>query len=199
MRCAALLALALLTLAPACKKAAIDTGPKAPVGISHPDLPCSEGTIGLGTPPPDGLEIYCALWFPDGKVVRMGPAIEWHSAARKKAQGSYADDKRTGPWQYWHPNGVIAEQGSFIAGNKEGPWVAFHENGERASEGEFIGGKEVGAWTFWSEDGLTRTEGKYDSYGLREGTWVDHSADDKPLRERKYRNGRLINQREYDQ
>ncbi|MEZ4320151.1 MAG: hypothetical protein R3F61_21910 [Myxococcota bacterium] len=193
-----LFVLAALTLAAGCKKPAVDTGPKGPVGITHPELPCAEGTIGLGAPPPEGNEIYCARVYPDGKITRQGPAIEWYSASRKKAQGAYMEDKKSGPWQVWHPNGAVQEQGSYVAGNKEGPWVAFHANGERASEGEFIGGNEAGTWTFWSEDGLTRTEGKYDNFGQRTGTWVDHSADDKPLRERNYRNGRLINQREYD-
>jgi len=196
MRWTALLLLSLTVLG--CKKNAIDTGPRGPVGITHPDLPCAEGTIGLGTPPPEGLEIHCARVHPDGKIIWQGPAIEWHSPSRKKAQGSYVDGKKSGPWQMWHPNNSIMEQGSYIAGNKEGPWVAFHSNGERASEGEYIAGYKVGPWVFWSEDGLTRTEGSFDNYGKRTGIWVDHGADDTPLRERKYRDGRLIFQREID-
>ncbi len=181
-----------------CKKAPVDTGPAQPVGIQHPELPCAEGTIGLGAPPPEGNEIYCARVFPDGTTTRQGPAIEWHSATRKKAQGTYMADRKSGPWQMWHPNGAVEAQGSFVAGKKEGRWVTFHTNGERASEGEFIADQPIGMWTYWSDDGLTRTEGKYDNYGNREGKWIDYGADDTPLRERNYRNGRLTNQREYE-
>jgi hypothetical protein len=181
----------------ACKKAPIDSGPTGPVGINHPDLACAEGTIGLGAAPPDGMEVYCARVFEDGRIVRQGPSIQWHSASRRAGTGVWLDGKRSGAWQTWHANGAAHEQGTYIGGMKEGPWIAFHTNSERASEGEFVGGKENGAWTFWSEDGLTRTEGVY-NLGNREGKWIDYGPDDKPVRERNYRNGRLINQREYD-
>lgn len=189
--------LAALTLAGACKKAPVDTGPKGPQGISHPDLACAEGTIGLGAAPPDGLEVYCARVFEDGRTVRQGPSIQWHGASRRAAIGSWMDGKRSGNWQTWHPNGSAHEQGNYIAGVREGIWIAFHASGERASEGEYVNGKEHGRWVYWSDDGLTRTEGNFD-LGLREGTWLDHGPDDKPVRERKYRNGRLINQREIE-
>lgn len=190
-------AVSLLILAVACKKAAVDTGPQMPVGIQHPDLPCTNGTIGMGEPPPAGTEIYCARVYPDGRIQRQGPAIMWHSPSRRKAQGAFLDDRKSGAWQMWHPNGAVAGQGSFVADNKEGAWVEFHGNGERASEGDYVGGKETGKWMYWSEDGLTRTEGKYDAYGKRQDSWIDYGADDQPIRERIYRNGRLVNQREY--
>lgn len=179
-----------------CKKQVVDNGPKQPVGINHPDLDCPPGSIGLGAAPPNGLEIYCARVDPyTNAVTRQGPAITWHSATRRASTGAYSEGKKNGQWVYWAPTGTPEAQGSYSGDKKDGLWTTFHPTGEKASEGSYVGGREEGRWTFWAEDGLSRSEGMYE-YGGRVGKWIDFDADGKPVRERTYRNGRLVTQRE---
>lgn len=187
-----LLAVALV----ACKKQVVEQKPTGPVGIQHPDLDCPTGTIGMGEPPPNGREIYCARVDPyTNTVTRQGPAITWHSPTRRASRGTYSEGRKNGPWTYWSPAGSPEKQGSYAGDKMDGLWVTFHGNGEKASEGTYVSGREEGRWTFWAEDGSSRSTGSYE-IGQRVGTWTDFDADDKPLRERTYRNGRLVTQRE---
>lgn len=179
-----------------CKKATVETGPKAPVGITHPDLDCPPGTIGMGAAPPTGMEVYCARVDPyTGSATRHGPAIAWHSQTRRASTGAFADGKKSGQWVYWSPAGTPQKQGAYTAGREDGLWTTFHATGDKASEGTFVSGREEGRWTFWGEDGLSRSEGMYE-YGGRVGKWLDYGADGEALRERLYRNGRMVTQRE---
>lgn len=169
------------------------TGPELPVG--HPDLKCPAGTAAAGYAPPNGWEVWCEKFLADGTEVREGPSISWHPNEQRKAEGSWADGKQHGPWLYWFPTGTPESQGSFAMGNKEGVWTTFQSNGERASEGQFVSGAEHGPWVYWNTDALTRTEGSY-VLGNRDGIWRDYGPDDKPVRERVYRDGRMITMRE---
>ena len=74
-------------------------------------------------------------------------------------------------------------------------WTSYHPSGDRASEGQMVDGKENGRWTYWNNETLSRTEGEY-ILGDRDGIWMDFGPDDRPLRERTYRAGRLVSQRE---
>ena len=169
------------------------TGPGWPVG--HPDLQCPAGTAPNGYAPPHGWEVWCEKPLPNGTSLREGPSLTWHANEQRKAEGSYADGRQNGPWLYWFPTGTPESQGSFAMGAKEGVWTTFQANGERSSEGQFVSGAEHGPWTFWNADVLTRTEGSY-VLGNRDGVWLDYGPDDKPVRERIYREGRMITMRE---
>ncbi len=176
-------------------------GPKAsnPViatGASvHPDLQCPPGTLPAGTPPPQGREVWCELRPVGGAPVRQGPSIAWHENGKRAAQGPYLAGKRHGRWTFWHPNGVPAKQGSFAQGLEEGVWTAYHPHGDRASEGEYVGGEEHGPWLYWDVQEPARIEGTW-ALGKRTGRWLDIGPDGRPVRERVYRNGRLVNQQE---
>ena len=114
---------------------------------------------------------------------------------QRKAEGNFADGRQNGAWLYWYATGTPESQGMFAMGAKEGVWTTFQANGERSSEGQFVGGEEHGPWTFWNADVLTRTEGSF-VLGDRDGIWLDYGPEDKPVRERIYRDGRMITMRE---
>lgn len=191
MRAWAMLAVA-ITLA-GCPKTTAPVAVGPPQG--HPDLACPPGTVPAGFGPPNGIEAFCQKQRPDAVWVRQGPAIEWHTNEQRASEGSYVDGKRDGPWLFWYPTGSAEKQGTYSRGVEEGVWTEYHVNGDRKSEGQWVDGKQHGHWTFWNSDSLTRTEGNF-VLGEKDGTWIDVGTDEQPIRERLYRQGRLISQRE---
>jgi hypothetical protein len=187
--------------APLAVLAMLACGPKAPPESAGPPQPaiteitCPPGTVATGAAPPLGVEVWCDRPMPDGTFVRTGPAIQWHGNGQKKSTGAYLADKREGPWLFWYATGTPEKQGSYANGREDGVWTSYHASGERSSEGQMVDGKENGRWMYWDDETLTRTEGEY-ILGDREGTWIDYGPDDRPLRERIYRGGRLVSQGE---
>jgi hypothetical protein len=175
--------------------------PKAPPQAEGPlqptfgEITCPPGTVVKGAAPPLGLEVWCDRPMPDGTFVRTGPSLQWHGNGQKAAQGSYLAGKREGPWLFWFATGTPERQGTYANGRPDSVWTSYHPSGDRASEGQMVDGKENGRWTYWNNEVLTRTEGEY-ILGERNGLWMDFSADDRPMRERSYRAGRLVSQRE---
>ena len=161
----------------------------------HPDLQCPPGTSPAGRGPPEGTEAWCQVRLPGGEARRAGPRITWHANGQRSAAGWYQAGKRHGTWQFWHASGTPAKQGSYTQGLEDGPWTTYHPDGTRAAMGGYVGGEEHGPWIFWDPGTLTRTEGSYE-LGERTGRWVDVGPDGRPVRERIYRRGRLVNQRE---
>jgi antitoxin component YwqK of YwqJK toxin-antitoxin module len=180
-----------LALAGCEKKAAVEA--LAKVAIVHPDLSCGGETEGTGKGPPNGTEVWCLKKI-DGGVVRHGQAIEWFSNEQRKSSGEYQEDKKSGAWGYWYPTGKPKMQGSYVRGVQDGFWTTFHITGERKSEGQMVDGKEHGNWIYWGADN-TKVEGAW-TLGDQDGQWIDYDAAGIPNRERNYRSGRLINQRE---
>jgi len=175
--------------------------PKAPPqstanpGPAYSEITCPLGTVVAGYAPPTGSEVWCQRPNLDGTFTRHGPAITWHGNGEKASEGSYREGKSDGPWLYWYPTATPERQGSYALGKPEGVWTSYHPNGERASEGQMVDGKEHGRWTYWNAETLTRIEGEY-ILGDRDGVWMDFGPDDRPVRERIYRTGRLVSQRE---
>lgn len=182
-------------VATGCKKKAPEpTGPTPPRSIEHPDLQCASGLIGVGTPPPQGTEIFCARWKPDGSLTKHGAFISWHTPSRRASRGEYLEGKMHGDWVFWHATGSPEKQGAYVTGKQDGPWEFFHSTGAPESKGAYVAGKEHGPWTYWNEDGTRRTEGQWRE-GKKDGTWTTYNADDKPVSEANYTDGRQTSQR----
>jgi hypothetical protein len=177
-----------------CKKPVPPPQPEPEPVPLHPDLICPTGTEATGAPPPAGREVWCNKALPTGKSMKQGPMITWHSNEQKASSGEFNADRESGPWLYWYPTGLPEMQGTFTSGVKNGVWTTFHPNGDRQSEGEYVDGREHGAWVYWTEQ-LTRIEGVW-VLGLRDAIWLDYSPEDVAVRERVYRSGRLVSQRE---
>ena len=184
-----------LLISTACKKKTVTEEVAGPVQI-HPDLVCPEGTHGEGFPPPDGNFVYCVLDGMIGTTIKQGPSIEWYPNGQKRSTGDYAADKRAGDWIHWYESGVIEKQGPYINNVADGHWIEFHPSGMQSAEGDRANGREKGLWVYWSDGDNIRTEGHWVS-GQKDGEWTDFSPEGKPLRQRVYRLGRLINQREF--
>ncbi len=171
--------------------AVVDAGP--PKG--HPDLQCPPGALPEGYGPPTGTSVWCVLALPDGRRVKEGPTIEWHANGARSLDGRFAQDQRVGEWVTFHPTGTPETRGGYTANRKEGVWTTWAATGEKIAEGPFVNGVEHGGWTFWNTDTLTRIEGSF-VLGAKDGRWLDYSPEGKPTRERIFREGRLITQRE---
>ena len=191
-RLSGLLCSLLLVTVVACKKKPIVEEVVEEISI-YPELGCLEGTKAVGTPPPMGTEVWCAT-TQEGNSYRNGAAIEWYNNEQRKSAGSYENGMKSGQWEFWYPHGVPQEQGTFVRGVKDGYWTEFNPSGGRSSEGQMVAGKEHGKWIYWQDDG-SRTEGEW-VLGQKTGKWIDFGTDDKPMRERIYRNGRMLSQRE---
>jgi hypothetical protein len=171
--------------------AVLDAGPAK----GHPDLVCPAGASAEGYGPPVGRESWCMLTLPDGRLVREGAAIEWHDNGARKVSGNYAQGRKTGEWVTYHPTGTPEARGTYLNDKKDGVWTTWAPTGEKIAEGPYVDGVEHGAWTFWTVETLVRTEGNY-VLGGRDGKWIDYSPEGKATRERIYREGRLLSQRE---
>ncbi|MFT4627691.1 MAG: hypothetical protein ACI8PZ_006378 [Myxococcota bacterium] len=175
-----------------CKKKELPVPEPEPVQV-HPDLICPADTVGTGAPPPRGQEVWCQRLLPTGKWLRHGPAIEWHANEQRRATGEYYEADKHGPWLFWYATGTPERQGSYTRNVKNGVWTEFHVSGDRKSEGEFVEGQEHGMWVFWDEN--TRVEGEY-VMGEPNGIWLEYTPENIATRERVYRSGRLVSQRE---
>ncbi len=187
-------AMAVAALLAGCPPKPPPTGPAAPPQVNA-DIACPPGTLLTGHAPPVGSEVWCQRPNTDGTFTRVGPTLTWHGNGRKASEGAYREGKKDGPWLFWYPTGTPERQGSYANGQPEGVWTSYHPNGERASEGQMVDGHEHARWTYWNAETLTRVEGEY-VLGERDGTWMDFGPDDRPIRERIYRSGRLVSQRE---
>lgn len=184
----------LLSINTACKKKAPDDLDVEIVNL-HPDLICPEGTHGEGFPPPDGVLIYCVLDGNPGLTIKHGPSIEWYNNGQKKETGEYLSNQRFGEWTSLYESGIIARQGYYKNDVEDGRWVEFHPSGLQSAEGSRVNGRESGQWIYWADGDNTRTQGSW-SNGQQDGNWTDFAGDGTPVRQRVYRMGRLINQRE---
>ncbi len=160
----------------------------------HPDLHCPEGTIDTGAAPPVGQEVWCQKQLPSMRYVRHGPSIAWHTNEQRQSTGDYHEGKPHGSWLYWYATSTPEKQGAYTKGLKNGVWTEFHITGDRKSEGEYVEDEEHGPWMYWTEEKV-RIEGAF-IMGQQDGVWLDYSTEDVAVRERVYRNGRLVSQRE---
>ena len=170
--------------------------PPPPPPEGHPELVCPAGTRPAGYPPPMGFEVWCVRPTVTGGTVKEGPSIAWHPNQARRAEGSYVDGKPNGPWTTYFATGGPESQGSYKLGVKDGPWTTFHPNGAQASVGSYVDGVEHGLWRYWDEASSWRTEGNY-VFGQKDGVWLEYSGTEHPVRERIYREGRLVTVREF--
>jgi len=164
------------------------------VPIEYEGFECPAGTVAVGGAPPVGTQIWCNLTLPNGSQVRHGPTFMWHANGTLSAQGHYAEDTRDGAWRFFSSRGTPEREGSYLYGKEDGVWTFYHPGGEKASSGRMVGGGNHGEWTYWDVDGH-ESKGTW-IQGQKEGVWVEHNSEGTPIRERTYREGRLIEQKE---
>lgn len=160
----------------------------------YPGFTCPGDARGVGSPPPDGTQIWCSLLLPNGTYVRQGPSLSFFANGTIKDKGNYEHDQRQGPWVFFDPEGNKAAEGEFRLNKEEGIWRYYYPNGDVREEGPMVAGGRHGTWSYWSPSRI-RNEGTWVN-GERDGLWIELDESGRPIREREYRRGRLTNQRE---
>ncbi|MEN0065464.1 MAG: hypothetical protein AAGA48_25180 [Myxococcota bacterium] len=157
---------------------------------SHPQLFCDPGTLPVGVPPPRGREAWCAIEDDQGRLVRDGLYLRWHTPDTIAERGQYQDDRRTGEWVLHAPNGVLIGRGPYLDGERHGLWMTWFDSGEMASQGSWYKGVPDGEWAYFTKSG-TRIEGRWDR-GVRDGEWLDYDTTGTVIRRREFLSGQLI-------
>lgn len=156
-------------------------------------LDCPTGTKEYGQMPPGGSEMWCAK---DGATpVRHGPARSWYSDGRPQSAGQYAEGVRTGHWWFWTQEGHVEREGDFLNGAEAGYWTVYRDDGSVSSEGPMKDGGKNGVWVSFDASNGVPQEGLWVD-GQKDGVWVEYDAEGKAIRERIFRLGRQISQRE---
>jgi hypothetical protein len=187
----ALLALGLLV---GCKKAQVANVAEAPAAAPATLLGCPGDAREFGAMPPAGQELWCGVTTPTGGVIRHGPTRTWYRDGRPSTIGAYADNREVGHWWYWHDDGTLVKEGDFIDGAESGQWVIYEADGSIQTEGPMRDGRRNGVWTVYDPSG-SKQQGPYVA-GAQDGLWVEFNAQGVPVRERIYREGRLVRLRE---
>lgn len=164
-----------------------------PESVQVTQLGCPEGTIEMGARPPEGSDLWCAIAAPGVTPVRHGPARTWWADGRQQTVGVYEHDVKSGHWTFWSADGHLEQEGDFEAGRKSGYWILYDADGEVAEEGPMRDGGRHGIWV--NHQGKVPVEGTWVD-GEKDGVWIEYDAEGKPVRERIYRRGRQISQRE---
>jgi len=158
-------------------------------------------------------------WSPEGKITaddkyikghKIASKTSYHSAAQKKAEGTYlfakvvkqtdddwwtakpatftreGKDVKHGVWTSWYPNGQEHIRGEYRDDQEVGKFTWWYANGQKALEGLYRDGKPNGLWVWWHENGQKATQGDYESGSLA-GRWMGWTAD-----------GKLVRQEEHD-
>lgn len=165
-----------------------DDGPVSKLG-------CPEGTVEVGAPPPTGTELSCVRTDETGRQVKHGPARTWWPDGRPRSHGAYAADQRVGHWWLWSADGHLEMEGDFRENAENGWWVYYRPDGGVSAEGPMRNGGRDGMWVTYDETTGLAQEGLWVG-GEKEGVWVEYNADDRAIRERVFRRGRLLSQRE---
>jgi hypothetical protein len=159
----------------------------------YADLACAEERYG-GAPPPTSQEVFCVADHL-GSPVRSGDAIRYYPTGEVLARGRYVNNEAVGEWTFWHRDGALKRRETWVAGVANGEWSEYHPNGTMSANGTVQKGQRVGLWTFYDPEGHRFLEGEY-TLGKEDGVWREYGPDGAPLRERVYRQGRLLRQSE---
>ncbi len=159
-------------------------------------LGCPEGTREVGAKPPMGFEMWCSRTDVTGQAQRHGPSWMWWPDGRLRSTGSFLEGKRTGHWWFWTSEGTLDREGLFLDGVEEGYWLIYRPDGTISSEGTMRNGGRDGMWVTYDDATGRPQEGLW-TLGEKDGVWIEYRDDDTPFRERVFRDGRLINQREF--
>lgn len=158
-------------------------------------LGCPAGTYELGQVPPEGLELWCARLDETGRQVRHGPSRSWWPDGRPQSYGAFANDQKVGHWWFWTADGHLEREGAFRDDRENGYWLVYRTDGTVAAEGPMADGGRDGVWVTYDESTGLAQDGLW-SAGEKDGVWVEYNTEGRPQRERVFRRGRLISQRE---
>jgi hypothetical protein len=114
---------------------------------------CPEGAELMGSPPPNGTEIWCEKYV-GGIPVKDGAYVVYNLNGSRMIDGYYRDGKQSGEWTMWHGNGQRASVDHYTDGVQNGMHTSWYPNGAKAIEGAYRDGKREGVWHRWDPNGF---------------------------------------------
>ncbi|WP_114790056.1 energy transducer TonB [Niabella yanshanensis] len=140
-------------------------------------------------------------------------------------KGLYADTgskSENGYFAYYHSNGRLQKTGRFIHHKKDGLWMGYHKNGRLADSAVFkndliygtklawndagvlidstvLDKKGAGTAVFWYPDRKLSAMGAYSEGKKENGTWIYYHANGNKSSAERYKNGKFINRKYFDE
>ncbi len=118
--------------------------------------PCPSGATRRGSPPPNGLSVWCEQ---DG--VHHGPYTMWYPSGQVMRRGFTDRGALQGKQLSWYANGQLADRVYYRAGVPAGRWTHWYRDGTVASKREFRSGKPHGLVKRWRRDGSLAYSARY--------------------------------------
>ena len=168
--------------------------PVSPIPALISGLECSEEAWSMGASPPQGAAAWCQVQLATGRWLRHGPALEWHTNGQLAVESNYHNGTLHGAFHAWYPDGTSSTGGQYDQSVKTGLWRSFYADGTHSEQGHYVQGLRQGLWIERAPTG-DRTEAWYVG-DQRDGVWQSFDAFDVPLKQRVYREGRMVNQQE---
>lgn len=186
--------LAAVALVAGCKGKRVDDVGDVMEGPPPSALGCPEGAIDVGGRPPMAAEFWCGVTDANNRMVRHGKYWSFYSNGTAKEHGAFANGVKTGRWWYWDSDGELTQEGDYEEDEQSGYWLIY-KDGRVIEEGPMKAGGRHGVWVSYDDATTLPQEGTWEN-GERAGVWIEYDAEGEALRERTYRNGRLVSQRE---
>lgn len=112
------------------------TAPRVPSKVV-----CDAGSELRGAAPPAGNEHWCEKRLPNGRQVKHGWYMAWHTNGVKSEVGRYKDGKLDGTWLRYHKSGPLAVQAEFRDDLQHGVMVRFDAGGTETERLNFQAGE----------------------------------------------------------
>ncbi len=152
-----------------------------------------------------------AVYYRIGTRDSLGRVNSWvkdyYLSGKVQMKGHYFNDLMDGLFFFYHPNGGYDAVGIYKLDSRQGKWQYFYPNGQIRQETRYEksqvlmmqgwdrNGNQLicdgnGLWELYSPHGRLLEKGWYQG-GLKEGKWVEQSAEDPDLFEEYYEKGQL--------
>lgn len=139
---------------------------------------CPAGRTAIADPV-DDLARACVR---DDDGVRDGPAARWIGPAPlaatgslaglpKRADGAFADGRRSGRWHTFHDDGALSSTGRYVDDVEDGVWSFYRRDGSLEQRVSFARGVRTGPYLEVSDRGIPTVEGAWVD-GREDGPWA---------------------------
>ncbi|MCC6953819.1 MAG: hypothetical protein IT290_06850, partial [Deltaproteobacteria bacterium] len=123
------------------------------VGDAEAQFRCPAGTEVVGSPPPDGTELFCAKGQ-KGATIKHGPYRSWYErGGAKKIEGNFTNGEKDGLFTTWYDRAGKMRREVFMKGYRHGKAEMWYKNGQPRLSEEFENGKKHGTRRGWYKDG----------------------------------------------
>jgi len=122
-------------------------------------------------------------FYPDGKVRAEGQYANnrrsgiwkfYNSTGRIEQNGSYNNGRPDGLWTWYYNDRALLREEEYFQGQRDGMFTEYSPTGEIIAQGQFTDGEKNGSWKYKTGDNTE--EGKY-IVGLRDGLWKSYYPD----------------------